>query len=85
VWIENGRRDAVIKGLRDRAIGAMVNYDAIHPQTVFRERLGTWIGDFPNAERIGTETISLPLHARLDRDAVDDVVDALRAILDEAR
>jgi dTDP-4-amino-4,6-dideoxygalactose transaminase len=85
VWIENGRRDVVVKGLRERGIGAMVNYDAIHPHTVFRERLGTGVGDFPNAERIGQQTVSLPLHARLDRDAVDDVVDAIRAILDEAR
>lgn len=85
VWIENSRRDAVVKGLRERGIGAMVNYDAIHTHTVFRERLGTGIGDFPNAERIGAETVSLPLHARLDPDAVDDVVDAVRVILEEAR
>ena len=85
VWISDGRRDAVLKGLRDRGIGAMVNYEAIHLHTLFRERLGTADGDFPNAERIGRETISLPLHARLATDAVDEVVEALTSAVDQPR
>ena len=67
------------------ADGQLVNYDAIHPHTLFRERLGTKVGDFPHAERIGRETISLPLHARLEPEEVDGVVDALRSVLEEAR
>jgi dTDP-4-amino-4,6-dideoxygalactose transaminase len=85
VWIQNGRRDSVVRGLRERNIGAMVNYDAIHSHTIFRERLGAEIGAFPNAERIGRETISLPLHARLEMEAVDDVADALVSILADPR
>ncbi|MEK6225056.1 MAG: DegT/DnrJ/EryC1/StrS family aminotransferase [Chloroflexota bacterium] len=84
IWIGGDRRDAVVKGLRALGIGAMVNYDAIHPHTLFRERLKTKIGDFPQAERIGRETISLPFHARLEPEEVDGVVDALRSVLDEA-
>jgi dTDP-4-amino-4,6-dideoxygalactose transaminase len=52
---------------------------------LFRERLRTKVGDFPFAERIGRETISLPLHARLEPEDVDSVVDALRSVLEEAR
>ncbi len=85
VWIGDDRRDAVVNGLRELGVGAMVNYDAIHPHTLFRERLGTKVGDFPHAERIGRETISLPLHARLEPEEVDGVVDALRSVLEEAR
>jgi dTDP-4-amino-4,6-dideoxygalactose transaminase len=49
--------------------------------TVFRERLGTRPGSFPHAERIGRETISLPLHARLEPESVDHVVDSIRSAL----
>lgn len=85
VWIEDGRRDAVLNRLRERGIGAMVNYEAIHLHKLFRERLGTRAGEFPNAERIGRETISLPLHARLTTESADEVVNALRSALDEPR
>jgi dTDP-4-amino-4,6-dideoxygalactose transaminase len=83
VWIKHGRRDVVLKRLRERGIGAMVNYDAIHTHTLFRDRLGTRPGDFPNAELVGRETISLPLHARLEMESVDEVAETLRLILAE--
>jgi dTDP-4-amino-4,6-dideoxygalactose transaminase len=85
VWVKNGRRDAVLQGLRERGIGAMVNYEPIHAHKLFRERLGTRIGQFPNAERIGRETISLPLHARLDATSVDEVADALDSSVTNTR
>jgi dTDP-4-amino-4,6-dideoxygalactose transaminase len=85
VWIKGGQRDAVVRELRGVGISAMVNYEAFHDHTLFRERLGTKAGDHPNAERIGAETLSLPLHARLAIEAVDDVADALVSILGERR
>lgn len=77
VWIAGGRRDAVLRELCVAGVEAMVNYRAIHPQTLFRERLGTKLGDFPHAERIGDDTISLPLYPALTLEEVDEVTSVL--------
>lgn len=85
VLIERGRRDAVLRALREDGIEAMVNYRAIHEHTLFRERLGTKRGDFPDAERIGDGTISLPLYPTLTYEDVDQVADAIGSALAASR
>lgn len=77
VWIKDGRRDDVVRGLQAHGIGVMVNYRAIHLLTYFRETLGHRPGAFPNAERIGDATLSLPLYPRLEPDRVARVADEL--------
>ena len=79
VWIQGGRRDAVIATLQTRGISLMVNYRAIHLLTYFRRTFGLAPGAFPNAERIGDATVSLPLYPSLGRDQVARVSDALIA------
>ncbi len=81
IWIDGGRRDAVLRELRAARVEAMVNYRAIHGQTLFRQRLGTKLGDFPHAERIGADTISLPLYPALTYEEVDEVADAIASAL----
>jgi UDP-4-amino-4-deoxy-L-arabinose-oxoglutarate aminotransferase len=81
VRIRDERRDAVIEGLQEREIGAMVNYRAIHLLTYFRETFGFREGDFPVAEQIGNETISLPFYANMPPEHVQVVSEALRQIL----
>jgi UDP-4-amino-4-deoxy-L-arabinose-oxoglutarate aminotransferase len=81
IWISDGRRDAVIAALQNRGVGCVVNYRAIHLLTYFRERFGFKPGAFPHAERIGSDTISLPFYPTMsDADAVA-VGRALREIL----
>jgi dTDP-4-amino-4,6-dideoxygalactose transaminase len=78
VWIDGGRRDRVVQWLQERSIGVVVNYRAIHRLTYFREILGHEAGAFPEAERIGDATVSLPFYAGLPDDHLDAVVEALR-------
>jgi UDP-4-amino-4-deoxy-L-arabinose-oxoglutarate aminotransferase len=86
VWIANGRRDEVIATLRSRGISVMVNYRAIHLLSYFRDRLGHAAGAFPNAERIGDATLSLPLYAALAPEQVarvaDELIDAVAPFID---
>jgi UDP-4-amino-4-deoxy-L-arabinose-oxoglutarate aminotransferase len=82
VRVGNGRRDRVIKGLQEAGIGAMVNYRAIHLLTYFRETFGFREGDFPVAERIGSETISLPFYANMPPEHVEIVAEVLKDILE---
>jgi dTDP-4-amino-4,6-dideoxygalactose transaminase len=51
----------------------------VHP--VYRERYGWHPEDYPHSHRIGEQTVSLPLSAKLtDRD-VNDVIHAVRKVL----
>lgn len=68
------RRDAILHALQDRGIGVAVNFRAIHLLTFFRKNFGFRPGDFPNAERIGSRTISLPLYAKLTDEQIDYVI-----------
>jgi UDP-4-amino-4-deoxy-L-arabinose-oxoglutarate aminotransferase len=77
VWIGNGKRDQVIGALQSRGISVMVNYRAIHLLSYFRDTLGHAPGAFPNAERIGDATLSLPLYAALRPEQAARVADAL--------
>ena len=83
-WVGGGRRDEVIAGLQARQIGVMVNYRAIHLLTYFQELLGHPRGSFPEAERIGEETISLPFFPTMREEQVDEVALAIREILGPA-
>jgi UDP-4-amino-4-deoxy-L-arabinose-oxoglutarate aminotransferase len=78
IWVAPAKRDAVLLGLQQRGIGVAVNYRAVHLLTFYRERLGYRRGMYPNAEKIGDSTITLPLYPSMTDEEVDRVVQALR-------
>lgn len=80
IWVDDGRRDAVIDAMQKAEISVMVNYRAIHLLTYFRETMGFKDGDFPVAERIGNSTLSLPFYPGMPEEHVQMVVDALDQI-----
>jgi dTDP-4-amino-4,6-dideoxygalactose transaminase len=65
-------RAEFIREMHDRGIGVGVHYPAIHLFAHYRS-LGYGDGDFPNAERIGRETVTLPLFPAMTADDVDRV------------
>jgi dTDP-4-amino-4,6-dideoxygalactose transaminase len=75
VWVDE--RDDVIAGLQRRHIGVVVNYRAIHLLSYFREQFHFRPGQFPNAERIGDRTLSLPLYPTMPPGHVDHTVTML--------
>jgi UDP-4-amino-4-deoxy-L-arabinose-oxoglutarate aminotransferase len=81
VWIGDGQRDRVIQDLQAAGIGVMVNYRAIHLLTFFRDAYGFRAGEFPVAERLGDQNLSLPFYPGMLPEHVDRVVDELAAIL----
>jgi UDP-4-amino-4-deoxy-L-arabinose-oxoglutarate aminotransferase len=70
IWVDPERRDAVLSHLQAQGIGVAVNYRAVHLLTYYREKFGYQRGTFPNAERIGDSTISLPFHPNMDHGEV---------------
>jgi hypothetical protein len=73
-----------IQQMEERGIGIGVHYaSAIHLFTAYRA-LGYRDGQFPNAERIGRETVTLPLFPAMELSDVDRVVAAATDVLRRA-
>jgi dTDP-4-amino-4,6-dideoxygalactose transaminase len=81
VRVAGERRDGVIEALKSEQVGCVVNYRAVHLMQYFREHFNHKPGDFPEAECIGDETISLPFYPGMALDDVDVVAEALERAL----
>jgi dTDP-4-amino-4,6-dideoxygalactose transaminase len=66
--------------LRAKGIATGMSYEVCHLTTVGRE-LGYRDGQFPIAERISRETVTLPLHANMTIADVEQVCEAVRVVL----
>lgn len=74
IRVVEGRRDAVIKGLRERQIGCSIYYPKpLHLQTCFAN-LGYKSGSLPESERASSETIALPIYPELSEAQQEQVV-----------
>lgn len=74
------KRAGVMGLMKDAGIGTGVHYPAIHLFALYR-RLGWKDGDYPHAEYVGRNTVTLPLFTAMTRQDVARVVDTLTAIL----
>jgi len=75
-------RDGFLSAMHAQNIGTGVHYLSLPEHPYYQERLGWTPEDWPNAMRIGRQTVSLPLSARLSDADVDDVIRAVRRVLD---
>jgi dTDP-4-amino-4,6-dideoxygalactose transaminase len=77
-------RQQFIQLMHDRGIGVGIHYPAMHLFTLYR-KFGHREGDFPNTERIGRETVTLPLFPGMEFSDVERVCQAVADILLESR
>jgi dTDP-4-amino-4,6-dideoxygalactose transaminase len=77
-------RKQFMDAMHARGIGTGISYEALHLTTLCRG-FGYREGNFPNAERIGRETVTLPLFPAMNADDVDRVCQAVAEILAGAR
>lgn len=71
-------RDAVLEFMTSQRIGIGVHYLALTEHPYYQQTFGWRPEDTPHATRVGRQTLSLPLSARLSNADVDDVIAALR-------
>lgn len=76
-------RDKFITEMHKRNIGTGVHYRAIPVHPIYRQKFGWSVDEFPAAHKIGEETVSLPLSAKLTDKDVADVIEAVRDILSD--
>lgn len=63
--VRSPRRDALAKDLAARGVGTLIHYPVpLHLQKMYA-RLGGQPGDFPNAEQVVGEILSLPMYPEL--------------------
>ena len=70
-------RNEVIDRLAAAGIGTSVHYKPIHRLAYYRDRYSLDASDFPGAERLWQETISLPIYNLLTDAEIDTVCGAL--------
>lgn len=76
-------RDEMVKQLAERGIGSMCYYPVpLHVQQAFAY-LGYKHGDFPVAETLAKEVVSLPMYPELTNDHVKTVVATMRDVIAE--
>ncbi len=68
-----GNRDWVLNAMNAENIGTGVHYLPVHLHPYYQQSFGWKPGDFPNAEWIGTRTLSLPLSPGLSEKDIADV------------
>ena len=78
-------RDEFVARLGELGIGAGVYYPKlVFDYPTYRERDDVIIGEFPVAERIVQEVVSLPVHPHLTRDDLDRIIAGVASIVDAA-
>jgi len=81
LWVAPKRRDAVLRKLQDAGIGVSAHFLPIHLMRYYRENLGFKKGMFPNAEAIGSKTVTLPFYPDLTPAQIKTVTGTLKDIL----
>ncbi|MDB5753598.1 MAG: aminotransferase DegT, partial [Massilia sp.] len=74
------RADFMTRLLKEHQVGTGFHYAAIHLFTLYRER-GFVEGMFPESERIGRLTVTLPMFYAMTTSDVERVVRAVKAVL----
>jgi len=77
-------RQQFIQMMHGLGIGVGIHYPAMHLFSFYRQ-LGYKEGDFPNTERIGRETVTLPLFPGMEFADVERVCQAVSDIIVESR
>lgn len=80
--IQVNRRDEFRTKLHERGIGSGVHYKPLHLEPAYTF-LHYQPGDFPNAEKIGSESLSLPLSSKMSVEDAHRVVSAVNEIKGE--
>ena len=74
-------RDAFLDAMTSQNIGLGVHYLSIPEHPYYQQTFGWKPDDYPEAMKVGRQTVSLPLSAKLTNSDVDDVINAVSELL----
>jgi perosamine synthetase len=73
-------RETFVNAMHAENIYVQVHYVPLHYHPFFQEEFGYEEGLFPETERVYEGLVSLPLHAEMDDEDVEDVIRAVRRL-----
>jgi dTDP-4-amino-4,6-dideoxygalactose transaminase len=76
-------RDEFIRRLMTMNIGVFVHFIPLHIHPYYRQKYDYKPHDFPNAYAASQRILSLPLYPKMTDENVQDVVDAVRSLVEE--
>jgi dTDP-4-amino-4,6-dideoxygalactose transaminase len=68
--IKTDKRDEVIAELQKNGVSIAVNYLPVHLNSFYKQNMGFREGDYPVAEKFGSQCVSLPLYPKLDSESI---------------
>ena len=74
-------RDAFLDAMNARGIGTGVHYLSVPEHPYYQQRFGWQPERWPNAMRLGRQTVSLPLSPKLTDVDVERVIDAVTSVI----
>ena len=75
-------RNALAAGLRELSVATSVHYHPLHLMTLYRREFGGREGQFPEAERLGRERLTLPFSAVYGPEVARGVAGRMRAVIE---
>ncbi len=78
-------RDRFMEELKEHNVGTGLQFLPVHLFTFYKETYGTKPGDFPIAEKVGRNIVSLPLFPAMTDEDQNRVVKAIRKVLGNGR
>lgn len=77
--VRNGQRDALKDFLKERGVPSMIYYPLpLHLQKAYKA-YGYQQGDYPVAERLSAEVLSLPMHTELQEEQVHFITEQIKS------
>lgn len=74
-------RNKFVAALQKEGVGTGVHFTPVHLMEYYRKTFGYELGDFPNAERIGLNTFSLPIYPTMSKKDINDVIEAITKLV----
>ena len=74
IWVNKRIKDKLLSELQKKNIGVAVNYRAIHTLKYHKKKYNYKNNQFPNALKIGNETISLPLYPSISKKKINFIL-----------
>ena len=77
-------RDEAVVAMRERGVDTKPYLPAIHLMSFYRERFGHHPGEFPVCEDVAARSLALPFYPELSDGEVEQVVEALVAVIGQS-
>jgi perosamine synthetase len=76
-------RSKIFPALRAEGLGVNVHYIPVHLHSYYREKFGYRGGEYPVAEGVYQQLISLPMFHGMSEQDVEDVIEAVSRVVND--